>query len=96
MARLTKTEIEQSLLAGKKIEWKDAAGKKSSIVLDSAKQRRLFAYLLSSKVREVKGIPEDCVKGLANAHAVLADKPETPPYVQTIWPVIGVLFERPS
>jgi len=27
---------------------------------------------------------------------VLADKPETPPYVQTIWPVIGVLFERPS
>jgi len=69
MARLTKTEIEQSLLAGKKIEWKDAAGKKSSIVLDSAKQRRLFAYLLSSKVREVKGIPEDCVKGLANAHA---------------------------
>ncbi|MGE0416061.1 MAG: hypothetical protein AB7O80_04575, partial [Acetobacteraceae bacterium] len=73
MARLTKTEIEQSLLAGKKIEWKDASGKKSSIVLDSAKQRRLFAYLLSSKIREVKGIPDDCVKGLATTYAASGD-----------------------
>lgn len=73
MARLTKAEIEQSLLAGAKIEWKDAAGKKSSIVLDSAKQRRLFAYLLSSKVREVKGIPDDCVKGLATAFTAAGD-----------------------
>ena len=73
MARLTKTEIEQSLLAGKKIEWKDAAGKKTSIILDSPKQRRLFAYLLSSTVREVKGIPEDCVKGLASAYSAAGD-----------------------
>jgi energy-coupling factor transporter ATP-binding protein EcfA2 len=73
MARLTKTEIERSLLAGKKIEWKDAAGKKSSIILDSAKQRRLLAYLLSSKVREVRGIPDDCVKGLATAYTAPGD-----------------------
>jgi hypothetical protein len=73
MARLTKTEIEQSVLAGKKIEWKDATGKKSSIILDSAKQRRHFAYLLSSKVREVKGIPDDCVKGLATTYAASGD-----------------------
>lgn len=69
MARLTKGEIEQSLLAGKKIEWKDAAGKKASILLEDAEQRRLLAYLLLSSVREVKGIPEDCVKGLASAYA---------------------------
>jgi energy-coupling factor transporter ATP-binding protein EcfA2 len=73
MARLTKTEIEQTLLAGKKIEWKDAAGKKLSIVLDSAKQRRLFAYLLSSKVREIKGIPDSCVTGLASAYIAPGD-----------------------
>jgi energy-coupling factor transporter ATP-binding protein EcfA2 len=73
MARLTKTEIEQSLLAGKKIEWKDAAGKKQSIVLDGVEQRRLFEYLLSSKVREVKGIPDDCVKGLATAYTAPGD-----------------------
>lgn len=73
MARLTKTEIEQTLLAGNKIEWKDAAGKKSSIILDNAKQRRLFSYLLSSKVREVKGIPDNTVAGLAAAYVAPGD-----------------------
>lgn len=76
MARLTKTEIQQRLLAGKEIQWKDAASKTASIILESAKQRRLFAYLLSSTVREVKGIPEDCVKGLASAYAA-SDDPAT-------------------
>ena len=38
MTRLTKTEIEQSLLAGKKITWEGTDGKKSSIVLEGAKQ----------------------------------------------------------
>jgi energy-coupling factor transporter ATP-binding protein EcfA2 len=83
MARLTKTEIEQALLAGKKIEWKDAVGKKSSIVLDSAKQRRLFAYLLSSKVREVKGLPDDCVTGLAAAHIAPGDPATQQPAAAT-------------
>jgi hypothetical protein len=73
MARLTKAEIRQYLLSGKKIEWKDAAGKKSSITLDTAKQRRLLAYLLSSTVREVKGIPDECVKGLADAYLAAGD-----------------------
>lgn len=81
MARLTKIEIEQSLLTGKKIEWKDASGKKSSIILDSAKQRRLFAYLLSSKVREVKGIPDDCVNGLATVYAAPGDPATQQPAV---------------
>lgn len=73
MARLTKSEIEQSLLSGQKIEWKDAAGKKASITLDSPKQRRLFAYLLPSTVRQVKGIPDGCVKGLALAYSSPGD-----------------------
>ncbi|XUM22096.1 AAA family ATPase [Bradyrhizobium oligotrophicum S58] len=73
MARLTKTEIVQNLLAGKSIEWIDAAGKKTTIVLDDPKQRRLFAFLLSSTIREVKGIPDDCVKGLASAYSAAGD-----------------------
>ena len=81
MARITKSEIEQSLLSGKKIEWKDAAGKKPSIVLDNIKQRRLFAYLLSSTVRQVKDIPEDCVKGLATAYAGSDDPANQQPVV---------------
>lgn len=73
MARLTKSEIEQSLLAGKKIEWKDATGKKVSIILDSPEQRRLFAYLLPLTIRQVKGIPDNCVKGLASAYSAPGD-----------------------
>lgn len=69
MARLTKAEIEQNLLSGKKIEWKDAAGKKASLILEDPEQRRLLVYLLSSSVRDVKGIPDDCVKGLALAYS---------------------------
>lgn len=74
--RLTKSEIEQSLLVGKKIEWSDTTGKTMSIILDNPKQRRLFAYLLSSKIREVKGIPEDCIRGLASAYSA-SDDPAT-------------------
>lgn len=73
MARLTKAEIEQSLLLGKKLEWKDATGKKASIILDEPEQRRLLAYLLASTVREVKGIPDGCVKGLALAYGGTGD-----------------------
>ena len=76
MARLTKGEIEQSLLGGKSVEWKDAQGKRTPIILDNPKQRRLFAYLLSSPVREVKNLPENCVKGLASAY-LSEDDPAT-------------------
>lgn len=65
MPRLTKRDIEQGLLSGKPVSWKDANNKSASILLDTAKQRRLFAYLLKSKVREVKNLPSDFIDGLA-------------------------------
>src|SRR4051812_32705100 len=73
MTRLTKSEIEQRLLSGEKIEWKEATGKMASVALDSAKQRRLLKFLLTSRVREVKGIPDDFVKGLADAYLAAGD-----------------------
>lgn len=73
MARLTKSEIEKNLLAGKKIEWKDAAGKNASITLDAAKQRRLFEFLLGSKVRDIKAMPDSFISGLATAFTAVGD-----------------------
>jgi hypothetical protein len=67
MPRLTKSEIEYDLLAGKAVVWTDANNKASTLQLDDAKQRRLFAYLLSSNVREPTGLPEAFVTGLAGA-----------------------------
>lgn len=73
MPRLTKTDIEQGLLSGKPVAWKDANNKSASIVLDTAKQRRLFAYLLKSKVREVKSPPSDFVDDLAAVFVAAGD-----------------------
>jgi hypothetical protein len=73
MARLTKTEIKADLLKGKALGWKDAAGKTGTIALAEAKQRRLLAYLLDSKIREVKNIPEAFCKGLAAAFIAAGD-----------------------
>ena len=73
MPRLTKADIEQGLLSGQPISWKDASNKSASILLDTAKQRRLFFFLLKSKVREVKGLPADFVDGLAAAFVAAGD-----------------------
>jgi hypothetical protein len=73
MPRLTKSDIERTLLFGKPISWKDTNDKSASIVLDTAKQRRLLAFLLNSKVREVKGLPADFIDGLFAAFTVEGD-----------------------
>jgi hypothetical protein len=73
MPRLTKADIEQGLLAGKPISWTDASNKASLILLDAARQRRLFAYLLKSKFRNVKSLPNDFVDGLAAAFSAADD-----------------------
>jgi energy-coupling factor transporter ATP-binding protein EcfA2 len=73
MARLTKADIERGLVTGKPVTWQESNNKSNSIQLDSAKQRRLFAFLLKSKVREVKGLPPDFVDGLANAFIAAGD-----------------------
>ena len=68
MARLTKSDIERKLLAGAGVGWQDANKKSSQLVLDDSKKRRLFAFLLSSKVREAAGLSDDFVAGLASAY----------------------------
>lgn len=73
MDRLTKLEIQHALLAGRELAWSNAAGKREAIVLKFAVQRRLFAYLLRSSVREPKGLPEDFVSGLSAAYATEND-----------------------
>jgi hypothetical protein len=62
--RLTKSEIEARLLTGEELEWKDATKKKQNLKLATAKSRRLFEYLLASKVRAPTGLPLDFIKGL--------------------------------
>lgn len=68
MARLTKSDIERKLLTGATVAWQDANKKSSQLVLDDSKKRRLFAFLLSSKVREAAGLSDDFVAGLARAY----------------------------
>uniref|UniRef100_Q07LD3 Uncharacterized protein n=1 Tax=Rhodopseudomonas palustris (strain BisA53) TaxID=316055 RepID=Q07LD3_RHOP5 len=69
MNRLTKLEIQRELLAGHQLAWTSAAGKRESIELRDATQRRLFAYLLQSSFRESKGFQEGFITGLAAAYA---------------------------
>ena len=66
MPRQTRAEIEQSLLKGARVPWVDG-GKRELLELDTPVRRRLFAFLLRSKVRAVKGLPDDFVLGLAEA-----------------------------
>lgn len=68
MARLTKSEIERALLAGEPVKWKDANSKDCRIVLENSKQRRLFAFLLGSKIRQPTGLPDAFVAGLSTAY----------------------------
>jgi len=72
--RLTKSDIEKALLSGVSVPWTDANGKAQSIQLGTPKQRRLFEYLLRSKVRDVKGLPQSFVDSIAAA-ATAADDP---------------------
>ena len=53
--------------------WTDAGGKPVNIQLATAKQRRLFADLRNSKIREVKGLPQAFIDGLAAAHVAVGD-----------------------
>jgi energy-coupling factor transporter ATP-binding protein EcfA2/flagellar motility protein MotE (MotC chaperone) len=68
MARLTKADIERSLLTGATITWKDANGKNCHLALSDAKERRLFAFLLENKVREPTGLSENFVNDLSNVY----------------------------
>ena len=73
MPRLTRSDIERALLNGTAVPWTDAGGKPASIQLATAKQRRLLAYLLSSKIRDVRGLPQQFIDGLAAAFIATGD-----------------------
>jgi len=74
MSRLTKSEIANLLLSGEPAKWKDANEKECRITLENSKQRRLFRYLLSSKIREPKNLPDSFVTEL-NATFDAGDDP---------------------
>lgn len=76
MSRLTKLEIQRTLLAGREIAWTNAAGKPETITLGGAAQRRLFNCLLQSAVREAKALPDQFVAELSKAHGEENDPAE--------------------
>jgi energy-coupling factor transporter ATP-binding protein EcfA2 len=67
MARLTKFEIERQLLTGASVAWQDANKKNCQLVLSEPKARRIFAFLLATKVREPTGLSPDFIQGLSTA-----------------------------
>ena len=83
--RLTKSDIERALLSGAAVPWVDAGGKPASIQLGTAKLRRLFAYLRNSKIRDVKGLPQVFIDGLAAAYVAVGD-PAAASVQQTVNP----------
>jgi hypothetical protein len=88
MARLTKSDIQNSLLNGTAVAWTDASGKPASIQLTSAKQRRLLAFLLGTRTRDVKGLPQSFIDGLAAA-AIATGDPGAANVQQTINPSLA-------
>ncbi len=88
MVRLTKSDIEHELLTGETIKWLDANGKDCKLLLDNPKERRLFEFLLNTKVREHKGLPEDFIDGLSSAYYG-EDDPATTTIATTVTTNIG-------
>ena len=69
MTRLTKSDIERRLLTGAAVAWKDASGKNCQLELGDPKERRLFAFLLKTKVLEPTGLSQEFIDGLSSAYA---------------------------
>ena len=69
MARLTRTQIEADLLAGKKLSWQGAGSKSVGIQLETPAQRRLFDFLRQSPVRLGKDLPQSFIAGLWMAYS---------------------------
>ena len=56
MARLTKSDIDQKLIAGESLAWQDANKKNCSLVLGDIKERRLFTFLREARIRRPAGL----------------------------------------
>jgi len=76
MSRLTKSDIETLLLSGASVPWQDANKKTNELQLSDAKQRRLFSFLLTSKVRKPTELPSEFITGLSTAFDA-SDDPAT-------------------
>jgi SOS-response transcriptional repressor LexA/energy-coupling factor transporter ATP-binding protein EcfA2 len=77
MARLTKSDIERKLLTGASVAWQDASKKNCQLALGNPKERRLFAFLAGSKVREPTGLSQDFIDGLSAAYGGTDDPATT-------------------
>jgi energy-coupling factor transporter ATP-binding protein EcfA2 len=66
MTRLTRAEIEESLLRGNLVSWSDGT-KRETLQLSTAAQRLVFKYVLESPVRLVKGLSATFIEGLKQA-----------------------------
>lgn len=73
MRRLTRLEIQRALLAGQEITWTNNSGKREALTLVTATQRRLFAYLLGSTIRDSRGLPENFISELSTAYGQTDD-----------------------
>jgi hypothetical protein len=58
---------QRALLNVEPITWAEATGKTATLRLAKPEERRLFAFLLNSTVRESKGLPADFITGLSVA-----------------------------
>jgi hypothetical protein len=73
MARLTRSEEVRMLLSGSAVPWSDANNKNLKLGLVDEQQRRLFAFLLNSKVRKPTDLPSQFVAGLSAAYDATDD-----------------------
>jgi hypothetical protein len=73
VARLTRSEIVNLLLAGVAVPWSDINKKDLKLELADARQRRLFAFLLNSKIRKPTELPPQFVAGLSAAYDAADD-----------------------
>jgi len=74
---LTKSDIERRLLTGESVSWKDANRKNCLFALSDPKERRLFAFLLATKVRVPNALSQEFIDGLSSAYDGMDDPAST-------------------
>jgi len=86
---LTKSDIERLLLAGESVAWKDANGKNCKFALSDPKERRLFAFLLATKVRSSNALRQEFIDGLLSAYDGIDDPASTITTTTIAAPIAG-------
>ena len=81
--RLTRLELQRKLLCGERMTWRDASDNARFLELSNAEQRRLFDFLLASRVREPTRLPEEFINGLSNAFRASNDPAQPSTAVST-------------